>query len=266
MKFKAFDPKDPPSNGLYWLDVFTPETDVDVDGDGNTIGWNTDQTVRRLGLAFIDNTDDNGIPFLAMPVDRDLCGTVGELSTIAGYAVAALPDLPGTGPTDFEWFPFNGAVDKERFGTARWFWVAVKNDDLDHRHVTLAYHEVRDDQVVAGFDSPEHTYFPLHELYVGDIVTHIAPLSIPSYPITIEAEPSEDDSPHQSLQLLSESLAKLYAISTGQILHVYNGSCPDATEGAHVRDDECPACNALVEAEKNMKYASRKDLPSSKET
>lgn len=42
-----------------------------------------------------------------------------------------------------------------------------KNEGLNHYHVTLAYHEIRDEQEVAGFEGPEHTYFPLHELRVS---------------------------------------------------------------------------------------------------
>lgn len=39
----------------------------------------------------------------------------------------------------------------------------------------------------------------------------------------------------------------LEAIATGQIRHQYAGACPDLIEGATVRDEECPACQVLLQ-------------------
>lgn len=250
MKFKKFDYQNPPANGVYWLDFAYPETESDADDEGKTVGCYTGEVVHKLGLAFIDNIDDNGQPFQAMPVDRDLCNIDGELATIGAYALAAVPELPELSPVGFKWFEHTGTVDESRFGATRWFWVAVRNEEDESRYVTLAYHELRDGQEVAGFDSPEYTYFPLHELYAGDTVTHIAPLEIPVHPIRVEVEPveSEEDLRH-SVTLLTYALSKLRDIGTGQLAHAYNGKCPDLIEGASTRDEQCPACIELIKAD-----------------
>lgn len=44
-------------------------------------------------------------------------------------------------------------------------------------------------------------------------------------------------------------IAQLVAVANGQVKHVYNGLCPDAVEGHNTRDDECPACRALIAAD-----------------
>lgn len=46
------------------------------------------------------------------------------------------------------------------------------------------------------------------------------------------------------------ALAELLKVSSGEIKHLYRGSCPDNLEGYGVRDDECPACKAMLAAEK----------------
>lgn len=58
---------------------------------------------------------------------------------------------------------------------------------------------------------------------------------------------------------LSLALA-LYHIATGQIPHVYNGMRPDALEGHAVRDDECPACKAIIRFEESLQAAGIADL------
>lgn len=48
--------------------------------------------------------------------------------------------------------------------------------------------------------------------------------------------------------LLLEHISNLSLIATGQVRHRYNGQCPDAVEGPHVRDPDCPACRILLSA------------------
>ncbi|MEX6780375.1 hypothetical protein [Pseudomonas aeruginosa] len=57
---------------------------------------------------------------------------------------------------------------------------------------------------------------------------------------------------------LSLALA-LYHIATGQTPHAYNGMCPDALEGHAVRDDECPACKAILRFEEALHAAGIAD-------
>ncbi|KVV07377.1 hypothetical protein WK77_16445 [Burkholderia ubonensis] len=45
-------------------------------------------------------------------------------------------------------------------------------------------------------------------------------------------------------------IKQLRDIGTNAIAHLYRGSCPDQIEGSDVRDDECPACRVLIEADK----------------
>jgi hypothetical protein len=49
-----------------------------------------------------------------------------------------------------------------------------------------------------------------------------------------------------------DTLIGLYAVATGQLTHVNNGSCPDILEGAVVRDDECSACQMLLAADAQL--------------
>ena len=42
----------------------------------------------------------------------------------------------------------------------------------------------------------------------------------------------------------------LVAVATGQVAHVYLGSCPDQLEGNDARDHDCPACRAIMTAER----------------
>ena len=44
-------------------------------------------------------------------------------------------------------------------------------------------------------------------------------------------------------------LRQLHAIATGELQHAYNGMCPDQVEGPEVRDEDCPACCALLAAD-----------------
>ena len=50
----------------------------------------------------------------------------------------------------------------------------------------------------------------------------------------------------QPITLPLDVLAGLYAVGTGQVHHVFNGLCPDQLEGPLVRDEDCPACRALM--------------------
>lgn len=55
-------------------------------------------------------------------------------------------------------------------------------------------------------------------------------------------------------------IAKLIQVGTGQIAHVYNGCCPDKLEGPDLRDNDCPACQVLAEADR---YLSGQPAPDS---
>jgi len=50
-------------------------------------------------------------------------------------------------------------------------------------------------------------------------------------------------------------LEGLYAVATGKLTHVNNGSCPDILEGALIRDDECLACKMLDAVDIQMREA-----------
>ncbi|WP_281661179.1 hypothetical protein [Microvirgula aerodenitrificans] len=45
----------------------------------------------------------------------------------------------------------------------------------------------------------------------------------------------------------------LIAVATGQVAHVYLGACPDQVEGQDARDHDCPACRAIMAAERLAK-------------
>jgi hypothetical protein len=42
----------------------------------------------------------------------------------------------------------------------------------------------------------------------------------------------------------------LIRIGTGELEHVYAGVCPDAVAGRDSRDEHCPACRVLMEADR----------------
>lgn len=249
MLFKRFSFQHLPANGIYWLEVSIPETDVKTDASGNTECWYTGKITRKLGMVFFENVKDYILPFMAHPIDEDLCRFDGEVELIQSYSLAALPDLPEQCPAGIDWVEYTGGVDEKRFGSIGWFWVAVKNEATDARHVTLAYHEIREGQIVPGFESPGHTYNLLHELYPGDTVTHIAPLAIPTMPVTIEPEYVPPLDHQRESEKLLTILTQLIGISTGRISHVDNGKCPDVVNGYSMRDDECPACIELLTAD-----------------
>ena len=43
--------------------------------------------------------------------------------------------------------------------------------------------------------------------------------------------------------------ARLLAVATGKIPHLYEGRCPDYVNGPESRDPDCPACQAIAAAE-----------------
>lgn len=43
--------------------------------------------------------------------------------------------------------------------------------------------------------------------------------------------------------------ARLLAIATGQLQHIYSDNCPDPVSGLESRDPKCPACQAIAVAE-----------------
>lgn len=70
---------------------------------------------------------------------------------------------------------------------------------------------------------------------------------------------SQADQPTTGI-LPTDVLAGLYAIGTGQVRHVYMGMCPDAIEGAHVRDEDCPACRTLMAVDEHLQKSGI-DIP-----
>lgn len=44
-------------------------------------------------------------------------------------------------------------------------------------------------------------------------------------------------------------LGNLVKVATNEVSHAYNGQCPDGLEGFVVRDPDCPACQAILQAE-----------------
>lgn len=46
-----------------------------------------------------------------------------------------------------------------------------------------------------------------------------------------------------------ELIERLRTISARHVCHVNNGSCPDEVEGYAARDNDCPACQALMDAD-----------------
>lgn len=52
-----------------------------------------------------------------------------------------------------------------------------------------------------------------------------------------------------TLHVPVDLVRQLHAIGTGSLQHLRQGSCPDFVEGPDVRDDECPACQALKAAD-----------------
>lgn len=59
--------------------------------------------------------------------------------------------------------------------------------------------------------------------------------------------------PHQHLELIH----RLHRIGTHETSHVLNGSCPDEIEGHAARDNDCPACQAMMDADELL--AARSD-------
>lgn len=45
-------------------------------------------------------------------------------------------------------------------------------------------------------------------------------------------------------------IRRLIDVSTNRIPHAYMGMCPDSIEGHDVRDHDCPACAAVLAAER----------------
>ena len=69
---------------------------------------------------------------------------------------------------------------------------------------------------------------------------------------TVQADETSNSAGLQTDMSLALALCH---VATGQTPHVYNGMCPDALEGHSVRDDECPACKAIMRFEESLKAA-----------
>ncbi|HDS1721647.1 hypothetical protein NPS53_09055 [Pseudomonas putida] len=257
MIFKRFDYQHPPVEGMYWIEFSIPETDCDAGDDGQPVGWYTGETIRRIGLIYIENIQDNGLPFMAMPVDHELCNFDGEIALIHCYAPVEDPDLPEDSPAEAGWIDHFGNLNDARLDSATWFWVAIKNEAEQRRYVTLARHEIYDGQPVPGFESPERTYFPTEVLSAGDIVTHFAPVTIPTLPVKVEPEVilASREELVGDVMGLSAALLSLYQIGTGQTPHLRRGKCPGDTANILARDDECVACINLRHADDSLAAA-----------
>jgi hypothetical protein len=44
-------------------------------------------------------------------------------------------------------------------------------------------------------------------------------------------------------------MVSLTHVATGEVLHRYEGQCPDETNNYEGRDPQCPACQIIIEAE-----------------
>ena len=51
---------------------------------------------------------------------------------------------------------------------------------------------------------------------------------------------------------LPKLVRDLIRIGTGELAHLYAGVCPDAVAGRDSRDEHCPACRVLMEAEATL--------------
>lgn len=69
-------------------------------------------------------------------------------------------------------------------------------------------------------------------------------------PISVSCEACEEYQPSAASAGYRDLWQALYDVSTGRIEHIYSGLCPDGVEGPDVRDEECPACRVLIEADK----------------
>ncbi|MCV4061232.1 hypothetical protein OD781_08805 [Pseudomonas aeruginosa] len=78
--------------------------------------------------------------------------------------------------------------------------------------------------------------------------------------MTTQPVPADETSNSAGMQTDFSLALALYHIATGQTPHVYNGMCPDALEGHAVRDDECPACKAIIRFEESLQAAGIADL------
>ncbi|WNZ87287.1 hypothetical protein [Pseudomonas sp. P108] len=250
MLFKRFKYESPPAQGLYWLYFSYAETDCDADAEGRTVGWHTGSELSEVTLAYLDPTPCDGLAFKVVKVDNGLPGLDLDQSIIKGFLEALPPELPEH-RKDGAWRVHQVPQGELFVELTGFHWVAFKRGD-GLRHVTLANAQEADNQPVPGFENPYNTYDPLIELEVGDVITHVMPLSQPVEPVAIEPAPAE---PVALVTIPASVLAGLYAVSSGKVSHVLNGMCPDTVEGFEVRDDECPACIELIKADAALKVA-----------
>lgn len=262
MIFKRFDYEHPPASGLYWIDFSIPEASVFTDHDDLVMIIYTRRMIRKLGLVFIYNSKTDDLPFLAWPVEMALCDFENEMPIIHSFSPALIPDLPEDCTTNSGWIEHTGGQDAPHVDKSTWFWLAktiVDEGDEDGEclesvgDVILAQRKVRDGKTVPGFVPPEHVWDSSFELFPDDPITHYMPLEIPTLPVIVEPEmlATKDELIRDAMRL-GGSVVELYAVSTGQIPHIYQGMCPDAVEGASSRDDECPACKILMKADEAL--------------
>jgi hypothetical protein len=61
------------------------------------------------------------------------------------------------------------------------------------------------------------------------------------------SSPSDSGGDSRASSAQIDLLRRARAVATGELSHLYRGSCPDAVEGIEVRDDDCPVCQVLQE-------------------
>jgi hypothetical protein len=55
--------------------------------------------------------------------------------------------------------------------------------------------------------------------------------------------------------MIPDAFIELLKVATNETRHVYMGLCPDELEGHNSRDPDCPACQAIANAEANSPAA-----------
>lgn len=249
MDFKPFDYEQPPSRGLYWLRFNHPEMDCDADSEGRTIGWATGVILRKETLAYLDPRERDGLKFELDMVDSDFPTLSLDEASIESYRPVYVPEHPAG--RFFTSFTHYQASDVDLQSNQGLQWVAFSRPD-GSKHVTLARKADSDDLAVDGYENPYNVSFPLVELVPGDLITHIMPFDdYTADPVASAVSIRARTEPF--VQVGATVLQSLYDIAVGRLEHVNNGMCPDKLEGYETRDDECPACLALIQAEAALK-------------
>lgn len=81
IKFEAFDYKNLPDSGMYWIAGNRPVFDINADDEGRTVGQPTNELENFTALVWLDVYDNDG-GFHIDPVDAGNLGRYDETSTI----------------------------------------------------------------------------------------------------------------------------------------------------------------------------------------